>query len=536
MRNRTKRMISAALAAALAGSMMLAGCGSTPSGNDGNTGDAGNAGAAGGTETAGGAAASGKSDSGEYPTLTWYLPGDPTAMTSDGYEAVSAALNEYLEEKLGCHLEMKIYAFSEYNQKCSTVISAGEHYDLMFTCDWLNNFASNAGSNAYLPLNDLLEANAPEAMADLPEYMWKATTINDNIYAMPALQVYAKNDGYFLRADIAEELGIKGSSYENGVDTYTMDEIGDIYAQIVKAHPEVNPDDSCDLPWLHQDEAVGFNLLGGFDVPGAVRFSDEGTVFDQFASEEFMESCKRVYDWQQKGYYQPDFASYATQTDQQTLDWKSENHVTYQAGFTAPSVAGNAVSSCEWDETPVPLIVSDKYAVTSGVTQSLTAVGVNSDYPELAVQLYNLAYSDEWFINTMIYGIEGENYTKVSDTEVEINRESNYVMPVASFAIANQFNTWVEYGTADADQWEKAKEFCADATPSELFGFIFDSSAVQNEVANCSAIYEEYKFPLLCGAVDPEKTIPEMLNRMEQAGSAAIIEEMQRQVDEFLGK
>ena len=125
MRNRTKRMISAALAAALAGSMMLAGCGSTPSGNDGNTGDAGNAGAAGGTETAGGAAASGKSDSGEYPTLTWYLPGDPTAMTSDGYEAVSAALNEYLEEKLGCHLEMKIYAFSEYNQKCSTVISAG---------------------------------------------------------------------------------------------------------------------------------------------------------------------------------------------------------------------------------------------------------------------------------------------------------------------------------------------------------------------------------------------------------------------------
>lgn len=85
------------------------------------------------------------------------------------------------------------------------------HYDLMFTCDWLNNFATNAGSNAYLPLNDLLEENAPDAMADIPEYMWKATTINGNIYAMPALQTYAKNDGIFLRADIAEELGIEGA-------------------------------------------------------------------------------------------------------------------------------------------------------------------------------------------------------------------------------------------------------------------------------------------------------------------------------------
>ena len=120
---------------------------------------------------------------------------------------------------------MKLFAFSEYAQKCSTVISAGEPYDLMFTCDWLNNFATNAGSNAYLPLNDLLEENAPDAMADIPEYMWKATTINGNIYAMPALQTYAKNDGIFLRADIAEELGIEGSSYENGVNTYTLDDL-----------------------------------------------------------------------------------------------------------------------------------------------------------------------------------------------------------------------------------------------------------------------------------------------------------------------
>lgn len=475
-------------------------------------------------------------DSGEIPTLTWYLPGNPTNMTSDGYNAVMEEVNKYLEEKIGCHLDVKLFAFSEYAQKCSTVISAGEPYDLMFTCDWLNNFATNAGSNAYLPLNDLLEENAPDAMADIPEYMWKATTINGNIYAMPALQTYAKNDGIFLRADIAEELGIEGSSYENGVNTYTLDDLDNIYSQIVEKHPGIIPADGTDIFWTHVDETYGFNFLGGFEVPGVVRFSDESKVIDQFQSDEFMDYCKRMYEWQQKGYVQPDWASYVTMTDQHTIDRKSPDHVTYQAGVTAPNVASMAVSDCGWEETPVPIITSNKYAVTSGVTQSLTAVGVNSRYPEKAVQLYNLAYSDPWFVNTLLYGLEGVNYNKVSDTEIEIIRDSNYAAPLASFTIANQFITWVEAGAYPADVWEQTKAFCEDATPSELFGFIFDSSNVKSEVANCSAIYEEYKYPLLCGAVDPETVIPDMLNRLEQAGSAKIIEEMQRQVDAFLGK
>ena len=38
-------------------------------------------------------------DSGEIPTLTWYLPGNPTNMTSDGYNAVMEEVNKYLEEK-----------------------------------------------------------------------------------------------------------------------------------------------------------------------------------------------------------------------------------------------------------------------------------------------------------------------------------------------------------------------------------------------------------------------------------------------------
>lgn len=532
---RRKRMLSMLLTSVMLSASVLTGCSSGDAGGETAGTTQVNADAVADTAVAEESTAGADSaDSGEIPTLTWYLPGNPTAMTSDGYDAVTAELNQYLEEKIGCHLEMKIFAASEYAQKCSTVISAGEPFDLMFTSDWLNNFATNAGSNAYLPLNDLLEENAPDAMADIPEYMWQATTISGNIYAMPAIQTYAKNDGVFLRADVAEDFGVTGSSYENGVDTYTLEDLGDIYAQIKEQNPDVIPDDCSGIFWTYLDEYYGFNFLGGFEVPGVVRFSDESTVIDQFKSDEFMEYCQLVYDWVQKGYLQPDFATYVTMTDQLSIDRKSPDHMTYRAGFTAPNVASMAVSDCGWDKTPVPLIISDKYAVTSGVTQSLTAVGINSKYPEKAVQLYNLAYSDPYVINTMIYGIEGVNYNKISDTEVEVIQDSNYVVGVHNFVIANQFNTWVEAGAYPADIWDQVKTFCEDATPSELFGFIFDSSAVKNEVANCSAIYEEYKNPLLCGAVDPETTVPELIRRMEEAGSEKIIEEMQRQVDEFL--
>lgn len=426
-----------------------------------------------------------------------------------------------------------IQSVKEYEQKCSTVISSGEPFDLMFTCGWLNNFTNNAGNNAFLPLNDLLEENAPEAMADVPEFMWDAVTINENILAMPAVQCYAVCDGFFLRADVAETLGVEGSSYEPGGKIYTMEEVEAIYDQIIETYGVI-PDDCPGIPWMYVEAYNEMTHLAGYTTPGAVRDADVTTVINQFESEEFAEYCDAVYKWVQKGYVQPDLASYVTMTDQLIIDRKSEDHVTYRAGFVSPHVGNMAMADCGWEEEPVPIIVSEKHTSTGSALGSLTAVGINSQYPEKAVQLYNLAYSDPYVLNTMIYGLEGVNYNKVSDTEVEVISDSNYVTPLESYSIANQFNTWVQAGVYPADIWNQVKAFCEDTNVSDLMGFSFDTSSVKNQVANCSAIYEEYKYPLLCGAVDPEEVIPTMLSRMEEAGSAEIVAEAQRQVDEFL--
>lgn len=467
-------------------------------------------------------------------TITWYMPGNPTGMTADAFDAVMAELNQYLVEKVNARLDLKLFSFTEYGQKCSAVISSGEAFDLMFTSDWINPFATNAGSSAYLPLNDYLQACAPGILADTSEEIWKAMTINGQVYAMPSRQNQAKNDGFFLRADIAEALDVTPSSYDNGVGVYAREDVEALYEQIMAYDPEIVPDDSGGIPWVYMDEALGFNMLAGFSVPGAVRLSDEAVVINQFATDEFMEYCRMVRSWQEKGYLHEDMAVYATLGHQVAIDRQSDKHVTYRAGYAAPNVAAMAMAVCGWDEVPVPIISSDKYITTASVTQSLTAVGVNSRYPEKAIELYNLFYTDESVANTLLYGIEGTHYTKISDTEVEIIRDGGYVNPIDNYTVGNQFITWVEYGYYPSDIWEQVKAFSEDSYISALLGFTFDSRSVRNQVANCSAIYDEYKYALLCGAVDPETTVPQMLGRLQLAGCDDIIREMQRQVDAFL--
>ena len=55
------------------------------------------------------------------------------------------------------------------------------------------------------------------------------------------------------------------------------------------------------------------------------------------------------------------------------------------------------------------------------------------------------------------------------------------------------------------------------------FGFIFDETPVQTEVAATLNIVKEYNNVLNVGAVDPEKTLPEFLNKLLEAVSETIV-------------
>ena len=103
-----------------------------------------------------------------------------------------------------------------------------------------------------------------------------------------------------------------------------------------------------------------------------------------------------------------------------------------------------------------------------------------------------------------------------------------------SFLIGNVFN---EYYTdpSQVGTWPETAEINANAQASCVLGFAFDAEPVSTEIAQCSAVVEEYLPALNCGAIeDVEGTLDAFNAALEQAGVSAILAEMQSQIDAWL--
>ena len=65
---------------------------------------------------------------------------------------------------------------------------------------------------------------------------------------------------------------------------------------------------------------------------------------------------------------------------------------------------------------------------------------------------------------------------------------------------------------------------------------VFDPANVYDQYAACSATVAEYRDALLYGQVDVDSAMEKFNEELKENGIDEIIEEMQKQYDEFLGK
>ena len=67
-------------------------------------------------------------------------------------------------------------------------------------------------------------------------------------------------------------------------------------------------------------------------------------------------------------------------------------------------------------------------------------------------------------------------------------------------------------------------------------GFNFNAEPVKTELANVAAVTGELAGPLASGQVDPATALPDYIERLNQAGIQALIDECQRQLNEWAAK
>ncbi len=454
----------------------------------------------------------------EHVTLKMYMFGDADTSETD---AVSEELSKITNEKLNCDVELTRIGFGSYVTQMNLLLSSGEQVDVFPLFSLGLSSLANAGQ--IHPITELLPQYGAETLQAVSDTDWACGTVGSDIYAFIPNKDKAADLGFMMRKDIVDELGIDVAAIKD------FDDLHDVLVKVKEAYPDIYPvvPDFRDVMSVFPIDSLGDNfgvLLDPFT-------SDSLTVENYFASEEFMEICQRAYDWAKEGLIMPE-ASSNTESGINLLKSKKGfgrfSHM--KVGFeTEQSVSCGTEIVC-WRYT-------EPLSYTSKLSSSLWCVGENSIDYERSVALLNLMYTDPEVSNLLINGIEGVHYVFADDTKKFITYPEG--KDASSVGYARQPWGWpneqISYLWEGDNEtlWSDLNTFNETAVQSPAKGFIFDNSSVINEVTACSNVNEKYFRALVAGQLDPESTIPVFLKELDNAGLQTIIEEKQRQLNDW---
>ena len=353
--------------------------------------------------------------------------------------------------------------------------------------------------------------------------------VNGGIYAIP----HMKDIGYEVFWILDSDYFLKQKGFEQ--DSYISFDGIEKYFEAYKAdHPDDYPFKmskggitswkNCLVDWLNMDYLIGLE----WEAQGT---EDEHTVKSALEIPAFVNRLKKIHEWYQKGYINPDAAVTDSMPRAQAGVVQSG-----QGWFGAETVWANVIKQ--------PIYISrydGAFLSTSSIRGSMTAVSSFSEHPQEALKLIELMNTDPWYRETARYGIEGKHYTRNEDGTVTKTELGQNNMKVNAYGQGHytlgalEASPFPEVPT-DIHQWEKTMANYEHATLSAAMGFTPDLAPVETQCLAIKQIIEEYRAELYTGTSDPEVVIPEMLARMEEVGLRDVIAEIQTQLNTFLGK
>ncbi len=485
-------------ALAMAGVMsagLLAGCG----GGDSSA-------AAGSGSTASGASTE------ETTEIVWMIRGDEPK----NYDSVMAAVNEKLKADINMTLDLRFISPGDYDTKMQMAMAGGDDWDLCFTSHWANNYVNAAGKGAYLELSEeMLKENAPNMMSTIPEKFWDGIKVNGNIYALMNYQVMYDQAGYMILKEAVDEQGID----VNSIDSW--DSLNATLKTLKEAYPDkyatrgggvINHD----LIFQEEPQTTIMNMPFLTYDPETQKISN--TIY----FENIEENLKSMKLWKDEGYVPADAA---TMKDEVTM--LSQGQILSRYSRIKPG--NDAALKVQYGNDWVSFPLSEGVINTMAVQSTLTAVNVNSEHPEKAIQLFDYIFGSEEVSNMLFFGLEGQDYELV-DGRVQTLPDC---WVASAWMLGNQFNAYLTVNDVDG-VWEETMKGNEEAALDPLFGFVPDRTPIETEMATCEAIWLEYKDILYYGLQDYNTVVPEMLDKMNKAGLEKVTTELQSQVDEFL--
>ena len=477
-------------------------------------------------------ACAGAQAEGETVKLTWAMGTGDVAPIDNAM--VLEELNKMSSELIGVECDIQYFQ----NDQLLISIQSGEVFDIYFTCSWYNNFNQAVSQGLFANLDGKVQEMAPDLYASMTEDVWELAHSSDGgLYAIPVKKDYAMMNFITYPADKAAELGFEipdritaWSDLTDFLVAWKATLADNEYPVLIGGNP-AGMESSFDF--IDRTAMIGC-IFGTTDVV---------TAFDD---PEVMERYRTMAEWYKLGLVNPD----AAQLNESSIDTTKE-----RIGFVQ-AWPGYDYSVSNGYNTDMTCFFGPNLS-TDGVQGSMNALSVTLEEDEArmaaALKYIELCHTNQLFNDTMRYGVQGYHWNYVTEEQSAAcaggvlrteGGTSNYAP--WGFSQPAYFETSIAVsqeqvdGIAKApvmDQYDQYYDAIAtSANVSAMAGFTWDSSAFTTNLAEITAIKDEYYKDFATGTRPIDDVYDEFMQKMNDAGLQDMIADAQAQLNAYLGK
>lgn len=487
----------------------------------------------------------------EQKTIQLMITGAGKQANSD---KVWAAFNEQLQQYVpNTTVEFIDVSFDEYSEKFSQVLASGEGVDLAWT-GWLINKPQNIADGNLMPLDDLLAEYGQGIVDVLGENVVEVHRNADgNIYYLPSWQgLCGERRGWLVVTEIAELAGDtwiedteaalnKWRNNYSGIEDFqaVLDQATKYLAaakEAGKLGAGINTGRA--FGWSMYNGMYSFLGVGGAEI-GITYCDGTFTVKDGVAGEHYKLYAKTMADWYKEGYIRSDIMS----VDTSTLTTPKNGEITDTTyvfscdPYLTEADQEAAIADAGMDMTYLP-IEENAYLILGGDTSY--AIPYCADEPERAMMVLNAIYSQPDLYNTLIYGIEGEDYTKNADgtittSYVGASPTADDSYGIQRWIIGSCKNALINNGT-DPNYYADLEALEETARVNPFMNFTFDRTNVEGICASLLNVYYEYGPQLDNGVAGDnwEELYNNYMAARKDAGIEELVTEFQNQLNAYI--
>ena len=488
----------------------------------------------------------------EQKTIQLMITGAGKQANSD---KVWAAFNEQLQQYVpNTTVEFIDVPFEEYSEKFSQVLASGEGVDLAWT-GWLINKPQNIADGNLRPLDDLLAEYGQGIVDILGENVVEIhrNAADGKLYYLPSWQgLCGERRGWLVVTEIAELAGDtwiedteaalnKWRNNYSGIEDFqaVLDQATKYLAaakEAGKLGAGINTGRA--FGWSMYNGMYSFLGVGGAEI-GITYCDGTFTVKDGVAGEHYKLYAKTMADWYKEGYIRSDIMS----VDTSTLTTPKNGEITDTTyvfscdPYLTEADQEAAIADAGMDMTYLP-IEENAYLILGGDTSY--AIPYCADEPERAMMVLNAIYSQPDLYNTLIYGIEGEDYTKNADGTITTSYVGASPTPDDSYRIQRWIigsckNALINNGT-DPNYYADLEALEATAQVNPFLNFTFDRTNVEGICASILNVYYEYGPQIDNGVAGDnwEELYNNYMAARKDAGIEELVTEFQNQLNAYI--